>query len=135
MEKMRWKLLRNKFVRLFMLFFLVLGVSFFMYGGCGSSDGEVCFFVDPLDLGIADNGAQCDLIAQDFDCFDGIFDPDTFDCVGDNCTVCEDGTCNLAFETNPIEAECDALQDQFDCDESILVGIDCSLGDCNLCPP
>jgi len=133
MEKMRWKLLRSKFARLVMLFFLVLGLSFFMYGGC-DNNGEVCFFDVNLILGIADDAPDCISLAEDFDCIGFAFDPATGDCDGIDCGVCEDGTCNLPFEA-PNGAVCDVLASQFECDEAVFIGIDCSLGDCNLCQP
>jgi len=134
MEKMRWKLLRSKFVRLVMLFFLVLGISFFMYGGC-DNDGEACFFVDGfLDLGLADDTGDCISLAEDFDCDDFLFDPASGNCDGIDCTVCEDGACNLAFQA-PNDAECIGLEIQFDCDDSIFADGICALGDCNFCEP
>ncbi len=133
MGKIAGKFLKITFVRLFMAFLLVLGVSFFMYGGCGS-DGETCFFVDGLDLGLADDTSDCISSAEDFNCVDFLFDPATDQCDGIDCEVCEDGGCDLAFETAN-DVDCDGLQFQFDCDESIFAEGICALGDCNFCEP
>ncbi len=134
METIR-NLLRIKLIRILMLLALVSGISVFSYGGCDDDDdNDDCFVVDDLDLGIADNAEDCDSIADQFNCFDGIFDPQSFDCDGDDCVVCEGGSCDLDFEVAS-NAECGILEVQFDCDDSFLAGANCSLDDCFLCQP
>lgn len=127
-------LLGIRLIRLLMLFILVSGISVFMYGGCDDDDDDDCFVVDDLDLGIADDADDCDSLADQFNCFDGIFDPLSLDCDGDDCVVCEGGSCDLDFKVTSND-ECNILEVQFDCDDSILIGADCSLDDCFLCQP
>jgi len=127
-------LLRVKLIRILMLFVLISGISVFLYGGCNDDDNDDCRVVDDLDLGIADDAEDCDSIADQFNCFDGIFDPQSFDCDGDDCVVCEDGSCDLDFKVAS-NAECGILEVQFDCDDSFLADADCSLDDCLLCQP
>lgn len=127
------KLLGIKFVGLLVLIFVVSGISIFIFSGC-SDDGETCFFVDGLDLGLADDTSDCISLAEDFNCVEFLFDPATDQCDGIDCEVCEDGGCNLVFET-PNDGECLGLEVQFDCDNSIFAEGICSLEDCNFCEP
>ena len=123
-----------KFVGLIMLIFVVSGISIFIFSGC-SDDGENCFFVEGLlGLGLADDTPDCVSLAADFDCDDFSFDAATGECDGIDCTVCDDGGCDLFFETAN-DVDCDFLQAQFGCDDSGFAGGNCGLVDCNFCEP